>query len=208
MNKTILSTLIALFSLVSLQGAFSDRLSIKLRLAYLETVDESKAFSALGIDFASDAISVEDKWIPEFDITYVLTDNLLAEVVLTLPQDHTVRLAGVGKLGELTHLPPTFSLVYAFRNDSNFTPYVSAGVNVTWILDEDLSVAGVGLGLDEFSVGFAAGIGISYKLSDTWEADASVKYIQLSSAVKAGGSKLTTATLDPYLYSFGLTYNF
>jgi len=206
--KTILFLLSSLLLVASVQGAWTDKLAVKLRVAYLETVDESDAFSALGIDFAADAISVEDKWIPEFDITYDFTDNLVLEVVLTIPQEHEVTLAGVGSLGDLTHLPPTFSLVYEFENESGITPYVSGGVNVTWILDSDLEVAGVPLELDDFSVGFAVGAGFKYELDERWDFDASVKWISLDSAVKAGGATLTEAQLDPFLYSFGVIYKF
>lgn len=83
-----------------------DKLSVKLRLAYLDPADKSDAFSALGIDFAADSILVESKWIPEIDIEYAFTENLLGEVVLTIPQRHEVTLAGVGSVGELEHLPP------------------------------------------------------------------------------------------------------
>jgi|GEM_PF-4568016 len=92
--------------------------NIKLRAAYLETADESDAFSALGINFAEGAVSVEDKWIPEIDITYAFTKNLLAEAVLTIPQKHDVYLAGVGKIGSLEHIPPTLSLVYEFNTQA------------------------------------------------------------------------------------------
>ena len=71
--------------------------SVRLRATYLQTVDESDAFSALGINFAADAVSVSDRLIPEIDIAYAFTDTLSAELVLTIPQEHSVSLAGVGK---------------------------------------------------------------------------------------------------------------
>ncbi|MDQ8184814.1 OmpW family outer membrane protein [Pelagicoccus sp. SDUM812002] len=181
---------------------------VKVRAAYLETADNSDAFSALGIDFASGAVSVEDKWIPEIDVTFNLTENVLAELVLTIPQKHDVFLAGVGKLGSLEHLPPTLSVVYEFQNESGFVPYVSGGVNFTWITNKRLSVAGIDLDLEDYSAGLALGAGFKYDIDDKWDFDASVKWIDLESDVTVGGARLTTAQLDPLLWSLGASYRF
>ncbi len=182
--------------------------TVKLRAAYLAPTDNSDAFSALGIDFAADAISVEDKLIPEIDITYAFTENWLAELVLTIPQKHDVTLAGVGSLGHLEHLPPTLSVVYEFAADQPFRPYVSAGLNFTWITNKRLEVAAVPLDLEDYSLGLALGAGFQYELNEKWDLDGSVKYISLASDVTAGGAKLTEAQLDPFLFSFGAVYKF
>lgn len=192
----------------SSQAATPGTWEVKIRAAYLETADKSDAFSALGIDFPKNSISVEDKWIPELDVTYAFTENLLAELVLTIPQRHDVTLAGVGDIGFLEHLPPTLSLVYEFDTNSPFTPYLTAGANFTYIIKDRLSVAGIDLDLDEWSVGLALGAGFAYRLDDKWDLDVSVKWIDLNSDVKAPGATLTNAQLDPYLYSIGAVYKF
>jgi len=182
--------------------------NIKLRAAYLETADESDAFSALGINFAEGAVSVEDKWIPEIDITYAFTKNLLAEAALTIPQKHDVYLAGVGKIGSLEHIPPTLSLVYEFNTQSALTPYLSGGLNFTWITNKRLKVANIDLDLDDYSIGLALGAGVAYDINERWNLDASLKWIDLDSDITAGGTKLTKASLDPWLFSFGANYRF
>ena len=204
----LLAASAALATSASLDAATPKSWEVKIRAAYLETADDSDAFSALGIDFPADAVAVEDKWIPEIDVTYAFTQNVLAELVLTVPQKHDVTLAGVGKLGTLEHLPPTLSLVYEFTNESGFTPYVSGGVNFTWITNKRLSVAGVGLDLEDYSAGLALGAGFRYDLGEKWDLDGSVKWIDLESDVTAGGARLTTAKLDPLLWSFGASYRF
>ncbi|MCH6257775.1 hypothetical protein MLD52_14555 [Puniceicoccaceae bacterium K14] len=181
---------------------------VKLRAAYLQTVDHSDAFSALGIDFARDSVVVEDKLIPEIDIAYAFTKNIVAELVLTIPQTHDVSLNGVGSLGTLEHLPPTLSLVYEFDKFAGLTPYISGGLNFTWITDKDLSVAGVELDLEDYSLGAAIGTGVTYDLNEKWKLDASVKWIDLESDVTAGGVVLTNAQLDPFLFSFGANFSF
>lgn len=191
---------------VSLQAA--SPWSIRVRATYLQTVDESDAFSALGINFAADAISVSDKLIPEIDVAYAFTDTLSAELVLTIPQKHSVSLAGVGKLGHFKHLPPTLLLQYRALPGNSVRPYVGVGVNYTLIWDDNLSVAGVPLGLESDSLGLAAQAGVDIKVNDRWSFNLDIKRAAIRSDVYAGGARLTTATLDPWLYAIGCRYEF
>lgn len=75
-------------------------------------------------------------------------------------------------------------------------------------MDEDLSVAGVPLGLDPWSVGVALGGGVKYEVDDRWDVDVSLKWIQLDSDITAGAATLTNASLDPLLFSVGAVYKF
>lgn len=207
-TNVVVAALLATSVVVSLPAAEPKAWEVKIRAAYLKTADDSDAFTALDIDFAEGAVSVEDKWIPELDVTYAFTKNWVAELVLTIPQKHDVYLAGVGKLGSLEHLPPTLSLLYEIPTESGFTPYFSGGVNFTWITNKRLSVAGIPLDLEDYSAGIALGTGIRYDFGSKWDFDASVKWIDLESDVLAGGSKLTNAQLDPVLWSIGASYRF
>ena len=69
--------------------------------------------SANGGAAGDKGVSVNDKWIPELDISYFFTPNLAAELILTYPQKHDVRLNGA-KIGTLKHLPPTLLAQYHF----------------------------------------------------------------------------------------------
>jgi len=209
MNKTSLHLgrgLLLLFSVAALHAA--SPWSVRLRATYLETTDKSDAFTALGINFAANAISVNDKFIPEFDVDYAFTDSFSAELVLTIPQTQDVTLKGVGKLGTFKHLPPTLLGKYRFNAGGDFRPYVGAGVNFTLIWDGNLSVAGVPLALENYSVGLAAQGGIDWKIDERWTFNVDVKRAALRTDVSAGGAKLTEARLDPWLYSAGVSYAF
>lgn len=211
MIRITILTLLALFATaVTAQAAQPGTWEVKVRAAYLDTANESDPFSALGLDFAANSVRVESKWIPELDVQYAFTENLLGEIVLTIPQKHDVTLRGVGELGYLEHLPPTFSLIYEFDTDSPFTPYVSAGINTTWIIKDRIVVAGIDLDLDEWSVGAALGAGFTYRLNDDWDLDVSAKWIDLGSDIKGPVEigKLTSASLDPLLISIGGAYRF
>lgn len=180
--------------------------SVCLRATYLETVDKSDAFSALGIGFAKDAISVNNQLIPEIDIGYAFTPTLSAELVLTIPQEQDVFLAGVGRLGSFKHLPPTLLVQYRANPRGALRPYVGLGVNYTFIWGEKLSVAGIPLGLESSSVGLAGQAGLDWKIAERWSLNLDVKRAAIRSTVSAGGSRLTEAQLDPWLFAAGVRY--
>lgn len=205
LNLTRIAALL-LLSAGALQAA--SPWSARLRATYLETADKSDAFTALGINFGANAVKVNDKFIPEIDVDYAFTDSFSAELVLTIPQTQDVTLAGVGKLGSFKHLPPTLLGKYKFNAGGLFRPYVGAGANFTLIWGDKLSVAGVPLGLDSYSIGLAAQAGIDWKIDERWTFNVDVKRAALRSDVKAGATKLTEARLDPWLYAVGVSYAF
>ncbi len=182
--------------------------SVRLRATYLQTVDKSDAFTALSINFPKDAISVNDKLIPEIDVDYAFTDTLGAELVLTIPQTQDVSLAGVGNLGSFKHLPPTLLFQYKANAGGTVRPYIGAGLNFTLIWGGNLKVAGVPLDLDSTSIGLAAQGGVDIKIDDQWSFNVDIKRAAIRSDVRAGGARLTEARLDPWLYAVGFRYDF
>lgn len=207
-NLTLILGLgVATLGLAASPAIAAGKWSARIGATYLQTVDKSDAFSALGINFRSDAVSVSDRTIPEIDVGYAFNEQFSAELVLTIPQKHSVDLAGVGRLGSFKHLPPTLLLQYR-PLAGKFQPYVSVGVNFTLIFDDELSVAGVPLKLENSSVGLAGQVGFDYQLNERWSFNANVKRAAIRSDVLAGGTALTEARLDPWLYGVGLVRRF
>jgi len=168
--------------------------SVRVAATYLETVDHSTR----GVD-----VTIEDKFIPEFDISYAFNEHWSADLVLTVPQEHDVKSAGA-PLGTFKHLPPTLLAKYTFGTFCGFTPYIGAGVNLTLIFDDDMGA----LKLDNYSVGPAGQVGFDYKLNERWALNIDVKKAMLRTDVTGPAGKLTEARLDPWLYSLGLRYQF
>ena len=88
---------------------------------------------------AGSGLSYSDSVIPELDISYYLTDNIAAELILgTTP--HTARgkgaIAGLGTLGKAWLLPPTLMLQYHFTDLGAFKPYVGVGPSYFIFIDE------------------------------------------------------------------------
>ena len=155
---------------------------------------------------AGDAgVSINNKWIPEVDVSYFFTPNIAAELVLTYPQKQDVRLDGT-KIGTFKHLPPTLLLQYHFMPEAAFSPYVGAGINYTRISGVDLAN---GLQLDSSSVGGALQIGADYKINKNWLINFDIKKVQISSDVKtASGAKISSVKIDPWLIGVGVGYRF
>lgn len=174
---------------------------VRTRAVHINPADKSDAAPGAGI--AKDAISVSSETIPELDISYFFTPNIAAELVLTYPQKHTVKLNGA-KLGTFKHLPPTLTLQYHFTPSAQISPYVGAGVNYTLISSEKLG----GLKLENDSVGLALQVGVDFKIDKNWSVNVDVKKVQLRSDVLAGGTKLTKLKIDPYLIGVGVGYRF
>lgn len=185
---------------------------IRVRALYLDPADKSQAIPALAVP--TDAITVSDKWFPEVDISYFLTPNIAAELVLTYPQKHDVTvqqsaLGGPVQIGSFKHLPPTLSIQYHFAPDAQFRPYVGVGVNFTNISDVNLEIPTVGrLNLDRQSWGGAFGAGFDYKWDKNLYVNFDVKKVYIGTDVTLGGTKVSEVKVDPVLWSIGLGWRF
>ena len=180
---------------------------MRVRGVYLDAAQKSDAIGALGVP--SDAIHINKKWLPDIDFEYYFAPNWSAELVLTYPQSQTVTVSGTD-IGTFKHLPPVITAKYGFLPDSDFRPYVGAGLNITLISSVHLAVPGVGaLKLDKSSIGPALQAGFDYKVADHWFANFDVKWAKLASDVKlADGTKVSTVHIDPFLFGAGVGYRF
>ncbi|MBI3487417.1 MAG: OmpW family protein [Acidobacteria bacterium] len=175
---------------------------IRLRAVQIQPANKSDAAPGL----PADAIHVSDKTIPEVDFSYFFSPNLAAELILTVPQQHDVTLAGT-KIGTFKHLPPTLTAQWHFLPGQTVNPYVGAGLNFTLI--SDVKLASGALDLDKSSVGLAAQAGVDFKVAANCYINLDVKYAQLRTDVKtAAGAKVTTVKVDPFLYGVGVGYRF
>ena len=163
--------------------------------------------SANGGAAGDKGVSVNDKWIPELDISYFFTPNLAAELILTYPQKHDVRLNGA-KIGSLKHLPPTLLAQYHFTQLGAFKPYVGAGINYTRFssVKFDPAVdAALNPSVKKNSFGPALQIGFEYALDKNWSINFDVKKVYIDTNVSGGIGKFK---VDPVLVGVGLGYRF
>lgn len=157
-------------------------------------------------------LNVDNKTIPEIDVSYFFNKNVAAELILTVPQKQTV-YSGSTDIGTFKHLPPTLTLQYHFTELNGYKPYVGAGVNFTKISSVDLSRGAAALGvnsvtLDNHSYGFAYQVGVDVPLDKNWSFNIDVKKIALKTDVYANGVSQGTLKLNPLLLGVGVGYRF
>jgi len=163
--------------------------------------DTSSGLTSLGL-------TVDNKTIPEFDISYFFNKNVAAELILTVPQQMTVKNTANGEIGTFNALPPTLTLQYHFTNFNSFKPYVGAGLNYTKITQTN--VAGGAYSLDDHTYGFALQMGVDIPLTKQVSLNLDVKKLQIKTGVYSGatGAKAGDLTLDPTLIGVGIGYRF
>ena len=197
MKKTLLA--LAVLAATTSGAAFAQQAAegpwlVRLRAVHIDS-DNGGAAGRAGV-------SINDKTIPEVDISYFFTPNFAAELILTYPQKHDVRLNGA-KIGSLKHLPPTLLGQYHFTGLGAFKPYVGAGVNYTRFSNVD--IAGGALTVKKSSWGPALQVGFDYALDKNWSLNFDVKKVRMDTTVSGGVGKFK---VDPVLIGVGVGYRF
>jgi outer membrane protein len=151
-------------------------------------------------------LSVNNKVIPEVDFSYFFNKNLAAELILTVPQKHTVSSSVLGgQIGTLKHLPPTLLLQYHFDGMA-FKPYVGAGINYTHF--SGINLAGGAATVDKNSWGAALQAGVDIPLSGNMYLNLDVKKVYIRTDVTVSGTNMGTFKVDPLLVGVGLGWRF
>jgi outer membrane protein len=193
---------LALASLTSLsvQAAGNDTGSWLVRARAVHLDSANKDSTGLGL-------SINNKTLPEVDISYFFTPNLAAELILTYPQKQTVNSTVVGgDIGTFKHLPPTLTLQYHFTGLPGFRPYVGAGLNYTNI--SDVKILNGAVNLKRNSYGLAAQIGADVPLGGGWLLNVDVKKAQIGTNVYLSGADKGKFKVDPLLVSVGAGLRF
>ena len=149
-------------------------------------------------------LSVNDKWLPEVDITYFFNKNIAVELILTVPQRHTLSAGGTA-IGSLKHLPPSLLVQYHFTDAPGFKPYVGAGVNYTRFSSIRLPA---GVDVDRNSFGGALQLGVDIPVAKDVYLNFDVKKVYIKTDVSAAGNKIGTFKVDPVLFGIGLGWRF
>jgi outer membrane protein len=184
--------------------------AVSLKSANTNSADLKATLSSPGVVGSPAEASINDRTLPEVDITYFYTPNLAVELILTYPQKQKLSVTGVGEIGTFKHLPPTISLQYHVTGLGGFRPYVGAGLNYTNISDVKWGATGQALGLNlkrnSFGLSFQAGVDVP--VGGGWLVNLDVKKVQIKTDVTSNGNKIGTFKVDPTLISLGVGKRF
>lgn len=175
---------------------------VRARVVHLDMANkDSVAGGALNLN-------VDNKSIPELDISYFFNKNVAAELILTVPQKQHV-YSGSTDLGTFKHLPPTLLAQYHFTNFTGYKPYVGAGVNLTFINKESITTGTDKVTLSNDSIGMALQAGVDVPLTKQLSLNFDVKKVQLKTRVYIDGVEQTgNLKLNPVLVGVGIGYRF
>ena len=151
-------------------------------------------------------LSMNNKWMPEVDISYFFNKNVAVELILTVPQKQKLSSSVIGgEIGTFKHLPPTLTAQYHFTDLGSFKPYLGAGINYTRLSSVNLPA---GVDVDRNSVGLALQAGVDIPLSKNLYLNLDVKKLQLKTDVSVGGVNQGEFKVNPVLVGVGLGWRF
>jgi|GWRWMinimDraft_6_1066014.scaffolds.fasta_scaffold12530_2 outer membrane protein len=174
---------------------------VRVRAVDLESDNEDSS----GLNLA-----INNKIIPEVDISYFFTPNIAAELVLTYPQKQTI-YSGGAEIGSLKHLPPTLTLQYHFEKMREFKPYLGIGVNYTRFSSVHFSPAvqaALQPSVSKNSFGLALQAGVDFEFRKNWYLNLDVKKVQIRTDIKSAGTKVGEFKVDPWLLGVGVGMRF
>lgn len=186
-----------------------ERFQLRLRAIGVFPDDGEGSVDVNGARSSTLRTDVDDAFVPEFDITYFITENVALELIAATAE-HDVELQDGTNVGDTMILPPTLTLQYHFTPDNMFSPYIGAGVNYSYFYgDED--AAGFN-NLDvEGGFGLALQAGTDIWLNEHWGLNFDVKkiFLDIDGDVNLGAAAVSTdIELDPWIVGAGVSYRF
>jgi len=170
---------------------------VRVRAVYLDSANGGSTSPNLDL-------SINNKLIPELDISYFVTPEFSAELVLTYPQKQKVRSAGT-EIGTLKHLPPTLTGQYHFNGLGPVTPYVGAGLNYTRFSSVSLPA---GVTISKNSYGLAVQAGADFAIAPNMVVNLDLKKVQIRTDINLAGNKIGQLKVDPWLLGVGVGWRF
>ncbi|MBE5528403.1 OmpW/AlkL family protein [Laribacter hongkongensis] len=157
-------------------------------------------------------VNVKQAVTPELDLTYMITKNIGAELILGTAK-HDIKFAG-DNLGSTWILPPTLTLQYHFMPDADFRPYVGAGLNYTRFYSTDLNQVTVGgkagdVTLKKNSWGAALQVGADYAINKNVFVNVDVKKVWVDTKVTWDNTMdLGKLKINPWIIGVGIGTKF
>lgn len=156
-------------------------------------------------------VNVKQAVTPELDLTYMITKNIGAELILGTAK-HDIKFAG-DNLGSTWILPPTLTLQYHFMPDADFRPYVGAGINYTRFYNTNFKTAEALTGADSVNIkknswGGALQIGADYAINKNVFVNLDVKKVWMDTKLQVNGEDAGKIKINPWIIGVGIGTKF
>ncbi len=232
-NKLLLTTGLVLATLLTSTistsaYAVDEKWKVRFRGIGIIPDDSSNNITANGTTGLGAGVEVNEAFVPEFDITYMITPHWGVEAIagiakhdVSIEGNDGVLLSGLGindgfEIFDTWVLPPTVTLQYHFMPQSNIRPYVGVGINYTATLFDDATeqleaILGPVDVSTSNSWGYALQAGLDYDINDSWFFNVDVKYIDINTTAKlgfTGGNLEVDLDINPFVVGAGVGYRF
>ncbi len=240
MKKTLVALAVYAALVPSLAMAEAGDIVVRLRATNISAHEDSQlgkqtdktgpASSAALYDNANAEVRVDSNTIPGLDLSYYITKNIAAELILALGSEHDVKINHLGAgaavtdkdLGKVNLLPPTLTLQWHFNPDQFLDPYVGAGVTYVRAMNNGLNAMTGSvknpIRIDRNMWGVALQAGLDVNLENKWLVNFDVKKIWVDTDVKLnadaalGGNQgyklIDKLDIDPWVVSVGFGKKF
>lgn len=162
---------------------------------------------------------VQDDTIPELDFTYMITNNIGAELILgtsrhTVTANRTALGGGNGSIGKVSVLPPTLTLQYHFNPEGSVRPYVGAGLNYTRFYRAgglSTEVGGVSIKKNSFGPALQVGMDVAVTKNVFLNVDLKKIWIDTKATGNSGainGVSLGKLEINPLVFGVGVGMKF
>lgn len=196
--------------------AFAEQGDILLRARVINVMPSEESSSILPA-FPGEQVSVDNSPAPEFDITYMATDNIGFELIAATTKHSASGVTGttgsIGRLAKTWVLPPTLTAQYHFAPDAAIRPYIGAGINYTIFYNEkatrdlEAAVGDTNVNLKD-SFGYALQAGMDIPINDRIFLNFDVKYLDVDTTATLrttdAGTQRVKINLDPIVVGVGL----
>lgn len=189
-------------------GKAAGTFMIRARAIGVIPQNSSSSISAIG-----GTVSTSNTAAPELDFSYFLTDNIALELIAAttkhdLYANGSALTPGSYHVGSTWVLPPTLLLQYHFMPHSRFSPYVGAGLNVTFFYGTKAAGNVVTDLAMSNNVGAAVQAGFDYNITGHWFANFDVKQIFVNTSATVNGVIKAKTALNPTVIGAGIGYRF
>lgn len=204
-----LRTILCATSLLHCSVALADTTPWLIRLRAIDVIPQatSNPINLIG----GQVNDISSELVPELDISYFLTKQIAAELVLATTR-HSVAanntILGHVDLGKVNLLPPTLTFQYHFMPDRAFNPYVGLGLNYTYFYHVNNGPVSLSTTYGN-SFGPALQAGVDLALNSHWSVNIDVKkiFIQTNVAVNTAVGQLNpTVKINPFVLGVGVGY--
>lgn len=189
---------------------------ILARFRVINVNPDVKATSLLASPLSA---GVDDDTIPELDFTYMITNNIGAELILgtsrhTVTANRSALGGGNGSIGKVSVLPPTLTLQYHFNPEGAIRPYVGAGLNYTRFYRAgglSTEVGGVSIKKNSFGPALQVGVDVPVTKSVFLNVDVKKIWIDTKATGNSGainGADLGKLEINPLVFGVGVGMKF